>query len=160
MTNHPGMSLIVRTATRWLKAFILLFGIYIVAYGHLTPGGGFAGGVVVACAFILLTLANGQRSAEKTMPTGIAAELDSVGALSFLAVALLGVVFRGVFFRNFIVTPEGSRFSLFSAGTIPIANLGIGLKVGMSLFLVFGMLSALHVSVRRGNRRILRRGKE
>ena len=51
MSTHPGrhgMSLVVKTVTGWLKAFILLFGIYIVLYGHLTPGGGFAGGVVVA----------------------------------------------------------------------------------------------------------------
>ena len=38
--QEPGMSLIVRTAARWLKPFILLFGGYIVLYGHLTPGGG------------------------------------------------------------------------------------------------------------------------
>ena len=42
--RKPGMSMIVRTVTRWLKGPILLFGIYIVLYGHITPGGGFGGG--------------------------------------------------------------------------------------------------------------------
>ena len=65
--NQGGMSLIVKTVTRWLKAFLLLFGIYLVLYGHLSPGGGFSGGVVVASAFILLVLANGQRNASKTL---------------------------------------------------------------------------------------------
>ena len=51
-----GMGIIVKTVARWLKGFILLYGIYLVLYGHLTPGGGFAGGVVIACAFILLTM--------------------------------------------------------------------------------------------------------
>ena len=58
---RPGMSMIVRTVTRWLKGPILLFGIYIVLYGHITPGGGFGGGVIIACAFILVMLALGGR---------------------------------------------------------------------------------------------------
>ena len=43
--SRDGMSLIVRTICRWLKGFILLYGIHIILYGHLTPGGGFAGGI-------------------------------------------------------------------------------------------------------------------
>jgi multicomponent Na+:H+ antiporter subunit B len=158
--REDGMSLIVKTAARWLKPFILLFGVYIVLYGHLTPGGGFAGGVVVACAFILLTLAYGQVTASRILRTGIASELDSVGALIFLVVAVLGLFTVNVFFGNFIETTEGAQFRLLSGGVIPICNVGIGLKVGMSLFLVFAMLSALHVGVRNGVRQILRRGKD
>ncbi len=52
--RSPGMSMIVKTVTRWLKGPILLFGIYIVLYGHITPGGGFGGGVIIASAFILV----------------------------------------------------------------------------------------------------------
>ena len=59
--RQPGMSMIVRTVTRWLKGPILLFGIYIVLYGHITPGGGFGGGVIIACSFILITLALGEK---------------------------------------------------------------------------------------------------
>lgn len=155
---HEGMSVIVKTVTRWLKGFILLYGIYIVLYGHLTPGGGFAGGVIVACAFILIELAEGARGAEKVLRRTVAAELDSVGALVFLGVAVAGMMAAGVFFKNFVATPECARFSLFSAGVIPTCNIGIGLKVGASLFLVFAMLSALHVAIHKnGQRRMIRR---
>ncbi len=58
-----GMGVTVKTVTRWLKGPILLFGIYLVLYGHITPGGGFGGGVVIASAFILITLASGERTA-------------------------------------------------------------------------------------------------
>jgi multicomponent Na+:H+ antiporter subunit B len=158
-SDHPGMSVIVKTVTRWVKGFILLFGIYIVLYGHLTPGGGFAGGVIVACAFILLTLAEGQKGAFRTLSKNAASELDSVGALIFWGLALAGLVVAGTFFRNFITTPESSYFALLSSGTILPSNIGIGLKVGMSLFVVFTMLSALHVAVRKdGRREMTRRG--
>ena len=159
-TNSQGMSLIVKTVTGWLKAFILLFGMYIVIYGHLTPGGGFSGGVVVGCAFILLMLAEGRQVAARSARPAIVAELDSVGALIFLGVALVGIGVAGVFFKNFIETSAAAHFKLFSGGTILISNIGIGLKVGMSLFLVFVMISALHVMDKDGVRRMVRRGRE
>lgn len=77
------MSLIVKVVTDWVGGFILVFGVYIVAYGHLTPGGGFAGGVIIACVFILITLAEGQRRGLKTAPKSIVGCLDSFGALFF-----------------------------------------------------------------------------
>jgi multicomponent Na+:H+ antiporter subunit B len=144
-TNRQGMSLIVKTVTECLRGVILLYGIYLIAYGHLTPGGGFPGGVVLASAFVLLTLAEGQRVALRVLSVPVVAELDSVGALVFLGVAVSGLVAAGVFFKNFVVTALEAHFRLVSAGVIPICNLGIGLKVGASLFLVFTVLSALHV---------------
>ncbi len=150
MNDNPreGMSLIVKTVNRWLKGFILLFGIYLVLYGHLTPGGGFPGGVVIACAFILITLAEGQRIGMKTLSKTVASELDSVGALIFLVTALLGISIGGVFFKNFIQTATQSYYKLLSAGIIPICNIGIGLKVGCCLFMVFTILAALRVAGR------------
>ncbi|MFH1006995.1 MAG: MnhB domain-containing protein [Candidatus Latescibacterota bacterium] len=144
-TSQEGMSLIVKTVSRWLKGFLLLFGIYVVLYGHLTPGGGFPGGVIVACAFILITLAEGQRIGMKFLSKSVASELDSVGALIFLGVALVGMPMAGVFFSNWIRTPTGSLFNLISAGIIPICNIGIGLKVGAGLFMVFTILAAVRV---------------
>jgi multicomponent Na+:H+ antiporter subunit B len=58
--DDQGMGEIVQTSARWLRGFILTYGIYVILYGHVTPGGGFAGGVVIACGFILLTLAGGE----------------------------------------------------------------------------------------------------
>ena len=55
-----GMTVIVKTVTRWIKGFIILYGIYITLTGHLTPGGGFAGGVIIALAFLNVLLAYGK----------------------------------------------------------------------------------------------------
>jgi multicomponent Na+:H+ antiporter subunit B len=147
-----GMSCIVKTVTRWLKGFILLFGTYIVLYGHLTPGGGFSGGVIIACAFILLTLAEGKKISTKTLSKAVAGELDSVGALIFLVVALAGLIKAGAFFKNIIQTSPESYFRLVSSGLIPVSNIGIGLKVGTSLFLVFIVLSAIHIGPRKSRK--------
>jgi multicomponent Na+:H+ antiporter subunit B len=145
------MSMIVKTVTRWLKGPILLFGIYIVLYGHITPGGGFGGGVIIACAFILITLALGEKNGLNVFSEGLASRLDSGGLLIFLFVGWLGTFLAagwvsGTFFENFIATPEQSYFTLLSGGTMPILNLALGLKVASALFLVFTVLTALRIA--------------
>ena len=58
--HDKGMSVIVKTITRFTVGLILLYGIYILTHGHLSPGGGFAGGVISALSFIHLMLAYGK----------------------------------------------------------------------------------------------------
>lgn len=133
-----GMTIIVKTITDFVVGFIVLFGAYIVLYGHITPGGGFAGGVIVACAFILVMLGHGRDVAYARLGQRTASILDSVGALAFLAIAWAGV-WGGYFFMNIFV--KGTPFRLLSSGTILANNIAIGLKVAMSLFLVFSALA-------------------
>jgi len=143
--SRAGMSMIVQTVTRWLKGPILLFGIYIVLYGHITPGGGFGGGVIIACAFILVTLAMGETEALRLFSKSAASRLDSIGLLAFLLLGWLGAWFGSHFYRNFIETPETAWFTLPSGGIMPLANMALGLKVASALFLVFTVLAALRV---------------
>lgn len=148
---HEGMSVVVQTVARWLKGFILLYGINMVLYGHITPGGGFAGGVVIASAFILLMLAQGERRGLSFFSKGAASALDSAGVLAFLALAVAGMLWAGgVFFENFIATKAQARFTLFSGGVIPLSNIALGLKVASSLFLVFTVLAALRIGDEEG----------
>jgi multicomponent Na+:H+ antiporter subunit B len=143
-----GMTVIVKTVTRWVIMFIILYGIYITLTGHLTPGGGFAGGVIIACAYILLTLAYGKEHALSKLNIPLASRLDSIGALLFLVVALAGLTFSGVFFNNFLQAMfPGEAFTLFSSGVIPINNIAICLKVGAPLFLVFIILSVIRFAL-------------
>lgn len=145
--NGSGMSTIVKTVTRWLKGPILLFGIYLVLYGHITPGGGFGGGVVIASAFILVTLTMGQITGLRIFSKPVASRLDSVGLLGFLAIGWLGTWWAGgYYFGNFITTPEEAQFALISGGTMPLSNLALGLKVASALFLVFTVLTAFHIT--------------
>ena len=138
-----GMTVIVKTVSGWVKILIFLFGINIILFGHLTPGGGFAGGVILASSYVLLMLAFGRQFVEKNLPIPLASKLDCVGAFMFALVAILGIVFGGSFFVNFLYQKylPGKALNLISAGTIPLSNIAIGLKVGASLFLVIFALS-------------------
>jgi multisubunit Na+/H+ antiporter MnhB subunit len=151
-----GMSPIVKTVSQWVKGFILVFALYITLYGHLTPGGGFAGGVILAMTFVLMTLCCGKQDALKRLPMDVASELDSVGALMFLIIALLGMSsgLGGAFFNNYIAKANpGQPFRLLSAGFIPLCNIAIALKVASSLFLVFILMVLLRVIYREPSER-------
>ena len=137
-----GMSPIVKTVTRWVSPFILAFGIYVALTGHLTPGGGFPGGVIIAGCFILLMLAYGKDKVYGLFNLKSASVTDSLASLSFLCMGLLGYVFGGGFLTNFIQSGlPGKTFGLLSGGNMPIINIAIGFKVGGSLFVVFAYLA-------------------
>ena len=136
------MTIIVKTIASWVKVLIVLFGIYIILFGHLTPGGGFAGGVILASSYVLLMLAFGREFVQKDLPLALDSKLDCLGAFMFALIAILGMVFGGIFFVNFLQKYlPGKPLNLISAGTIPLSNIAIGLKVGASLFLVIFLLS-------------------
>ncbi|MBU4312701.1 MAG: hypothetical protein KJ706_08295 [Candidatus Omnitrophica bacterium] len=132
-----GMTLIVKTITRLTVGLILLFGIYIVSHGHVSPGGGFAGGVIIALSFIHILLAFGKEVALKRISYNVASFFESLGAIMFITLALLGIG-SGYFLLNFI--SKGEPFRLFSSGLIPLYNVAISFKVGAGLFIIFVIL--------------------
>jgi len=143
--GRAGMSLIVKEVTKLVAGFVAVYAAYITLYGHLTPGGGFVGGVILACGFILVVLAFGKSFAARIITDAGAKEWDTFGAMLFLLVALIGYR-TGNFFGNFL--PHPGNFRLVSGGTIPLSNIAIGIKVAACLLGVF-----LALSVFRGRAR-------
>jgi len=133
--TKQGMTNIVKTIAMFVIARVTLFGIYLLLHGHLTPGGGFPGGVIIASAFILLVLSFGREVTLQKLKTSTASVMESVGALIFLFLAIGGIIVGGWFFVNFL--PKGHPLKIISAGFIPFCNIGIGLKVTGGVFAVF-----------------------
>lgn len=145
--GEAGMTLVVKTVTRLTVGLIFLYGIYIVLNGHLSPGGGFAGGVIIALSFVNLFLAFGAKKTFEIIRKDAVTALESVGAVLFLGIALLGFI-DGGFFSNFL--PQGELFSLVSGGAIPLSNIAICIKVGAGIFGMFLALVAFRGSEREG----------
>ncbi len=143
MNQPAGMTLIVKTVTRLMVWMMLLYGIYLILHGHLTPGGGFGGGVIIALAFLCIFLAYGRAYTEDWLHIRTMHNAESAAILLFLVVGILGFAAGGAFLANFL--PHGTLFSLASAGTIPVLNILIGVKVGVSLFLAVWVLSDPHL---------------
>jgi multicomponent Na+:H+ antiporter subunit B len=116
-----GMTFIVKTVTRLTLGFILLYGIYIGLSGHLSPGGGFAGGVIVALSFIHIMLAFGKKVALKRMRSNLLRVVVSAAAIAFLFIVMMNVTFK--------------RAPLFSSEVlIPVCEMVV---VGAGLFAIF-----------------------
>jgi len=143
MKESAGMTLIVKTVTRFMVWMMLLYGMYLILHGHLTPGGGFGGGVIIALSLLSIFLAYGRSHTEKWLDIESLHAGEAAAVLLFLIVGILGLAAGGIFLFNFI--PSGRLFSLASAGTIPVLNILIGIKVGASLFLAVWVLSDPHL---------------
>lgn len=118
---------ILRRGADLLFPLLLVVGLYIIMHGHLTPGGGFQGGVILAAAFFIPVLARparGLRHATLSLVEGFA------GA-SFILIGLLALLWDGEFLQPLLST--GVMGSLVSAGTLPLLYLAVGLKVGAEL---------------------------
>ena len=120
-------SLILSTGCKLLFPFILLFGAYIFLHGHLTPGGGFQGGAIIASAYLLTYLGCPGRRINKNHFKAV----ESLGGLIFVITGLLGLGLGGYFLFNFL--PKGVPNTLLSAGFIPIIYVAVGFKVGAEL---------------------------
>jgi multicomponent Na+:H+ antiporter subunit B len=141
-----GMSIIVKKITQLMAPSIFLLGIYVIVHGHLTPGGGFAGGVLVAGCFAILVLAYGSDKAKSEARKWRASLSESLGIFLFLLIAMLGLVQGTYFFYNAIAkTNPGLPNQLFSAGIIPLCNIAIGIEVAAALFAIFITLVVLRV---------------
>jgi len=120
-------SLILWAGCRFLFPFILLFGAYIFLHGHLTPGGGFQGGAIIASGFLLRYLGCPKKRINKSCFTAI----ESLGGIIFIIVGFIGLATGGFFLFNFL--PKGVANTLLSAGIIPVIYIAIGFKVGAEL---------------------------
>ncbi len=127
---------IVSTGARLLFGPIVLFGAYIFVHGHLTPGGGFQGGAVVASGVLLLLLADRDR----VLPHGFLSWLESLSGLGFVLAGAAGLFVAGSFLSNRGILPLGAWNQLFSAGVIPVIYVLVGLKVGAELATLLDVL--------------------
>ncbi|MCP4396250.1 MAG: sodium:proton antiporter [bacterium] len=125
---------ILDVVSRKLSPFILLFGCYLIAYGHLSPGGGFQGGVVLASGIILLILGKDVETIQRFFPLKAVGFVEMCGLLGFLLVGLLGLIFSAHFLKDFL--PLASADELPHAGFIFLLNTIIGLKVGAGMTLL------------------------
>jgi multicomponent Na+:H+ antiporter subunit B len=130
---------IVRCGVGLILPFIMVFGFYVIMYGHISPGGGFTGGVILASTsiiFIITYSAGAQR--RLFLPVERKKLIENVGFLMFLGIGLIGLGFGGYYLANARSgIGLGTPGELNSAGWIPLLNLACGLKVGSGLDLIF-----------------------
>jgi len=131
-----GMSIIVQKVSQLMAGLIFIYGVYIILHGHLTPGGGFAGGAIIAGAFILLILAFGSSALNLKKEIAGSSNTESIAILMVVVLALMALLFGSkIFFFNYL--PRGEPGELLSAGVIPLYNTFIGIEVAGAILTIF-----------------------
>jgi multicomponent Na+:H+ antiporter subunit B len=124
----------LRVAGAVLVGPLIVVGVYVVSTGHLGPGGGFQGGVILASGLLLVYAAGQVVALERVEPTALVEVAEATGALAYALVAIGGLVFSGAALANFL--PFGTTGELLSSGTIAVLSVGVGLEVTGAVALI------------------------
>ncbi len=129
---EPKNDTILQHITSFLVPVVLLFGMYVIMNGHISPGGGFSGGALMGAALILYLNAFGFKKTERFFTFKVFQRV-SLCALSFYALSKAYSFFTGANHLWSFITP-GTPGKLFSAGLIPYLNLAVGLVVCCTMY--------------------------
>ena len=148
------MSKIVRLSADLMYPFVVIFGWYIIMHGHLTPGGGFQGGAVIATGAALVIVAYSYKEVTAMISKTVLWFQESGGLLLFIGAGLAGMLLAFPFFFNWLAG-SGSLFGmpvpygpnageLNTGGFVPLMNIAVGIEVwgGLTMVILY-MLSSL-----------------
>jgi multicomponent Na+:H+ antiporter subunit B len=127
---------------------LFLLGLFVIAHGYLTPGGGFQGGVVTGLAIVLVWLASDYRSYGALVRKPLADLVDGLGAGAYVAVGLGGLLAGGAFLESFV--SRGKIGELTSSGTIALLSWSAGIEVAGAMLLLASEFLEELLARRRG----------
>ena len=134
---EPKSDKILQTVAMILVPFIILFGIYVILNGHLSPGGGFSGGAIIGAGLILYLNAFGFEKTERFF-TAKTYKWISFSALSFYCIAKSYSFYTGAHHLESGI-PLGTPGNILSSGLILPLNICVGLVVACTMYAFFAL---------------------
>jgi multicomponent Na+:H+ antiporter subunit B len=126
--NLKVRHVIQRCGGDYLLPFVLVYICYIILHGHLSPGGGFQGGVLVVGAILLIYFGHGYQATVEAVSFNLLHHAEGVASIVYVALAMMGVAVGAQFCQNILYT-HGNIGDMYSAGTIFWMNVTVGIKV-------------------------------
>ena len=142
--NIKVKNVVLRCGADSLLPLMLVYMLYIIFHGHLSPGGGFQGSVLMVAAVTILYLGHGYETTTRTLSADLLHGTEGFASVMYVALAMLGVSIGAMFCQN-ILFKHGDIGELYSAGTIFWMNVTVGLKVltgvGSIALLMLGLVN-------------------
>ena len=127
--NNPQVkSVILPCGGDSLLPLALVYMFYVILHGHLSPGGGFQGGVLMVAAVLLIYFGHGYETTVRSLQPGFLAGLEGFAVTAYIAIAMIGVVAGAQFCQN-VAFQNGNIGDLISSGTISWMDEAVGLNV-------------------------------
>ena len=128
MNNIKVKNTILSCGADSLLPLMLVYMLYILLHGHLSPGGGFQGGVLLVAVVTILYLGRGYETTVRSLSAGFLHGAEGFASIMYVALAMMGVAVGAQFCQN-ILYKHGAIGDLYSSGTIFWMNITVGLKV-------------------------------
>ena len=139
-----GMSIIVKISSRIIAPILLLIGVYVSMHGHITLGGGFSGGVIIAISFLLIIYAFGIKTTPRFSVMERLSKERSViiMGLSALMLVILKLVFPIKIYASELLSSLGLNLKgvpgeLFSAYDVVLFNIIEATHVAVAFLIIF-----------------------
>ncbi len=130
-------SVVVRFIVRVLAPFILVFAVYVILNGHVTPGGGFQGGTMLGALIIALTLVLDERTSARLIPMRPVRILQVIAPLTFVAVGVAGLAVWG----DYLFFPRSESLRPIAEVMLVLIEIGIGLGGAVVFARVFRLMA-------------------
>jgi multicomponent Na+:H+ antiporter subunit B len=122
----------------------VLVGLWLVAFGYVTPGGGFQGGVVIAASVLLVYLAGGRRGFSRFRDERFLDPVESVGAAGYVVIGLAALASGLAFLTN--VLGPGTTGTLVSGGSVPFLNWAVAIEVAAANLVLIAEFLEAHIA--------------
>ena len=137
MKNMKKKSVIVRSTANLFLPLACIYGAYVIFHGHISAGGGFQGGVLVASAILLVYLGYGEGKSKQVCNSHKLHSTETVAEIIYVSLGLIGVLGGFNFCLNFVFDGVGFDTSI-------LMNHAVGYHVmGGIICLLAMMLSQL-----------------
>ncbi len=134
---EPKNDAILQAGAAVLVPLIILFGIYVILNGHLSPGGGFSGGAIIGAGLILYLNAFGFKKTEKLF-TEKTYKWISFAALTTYCLAKSYSFYTGANHLESHI-PLGTPGHILSSGLILVLNICVGMVVACTMYTFYVM---------------------
>ena len=128
MNKRTVKNIVPACGADFIMPFILVYMFYIIFHGHLSPGGGFQGGVLMVAVVVLLYMGYGYKGAAGSINKHFRHKAEGLASIVYVALAMLGVAYAGNFCYN-ALSQSGNIGDLWSTGTIFLMNTAVGAKI-------------------------------
>lgn len=130
-------SLILKEVNRFTVMIIYMYGIYIILHGHLSPGGGFAGGTIISAGMIFYKLVYPNRSkrviSKDMLMKGICGAITTYGLIKSYH------ILHGILSSGHETVFKSASHTIVSGGSLVLLNICVGIIVACTFYSIVSL---------------------
>lgn len=129
---------ILKRVTAIILPFLCVYGFYVILHGHVSPGGSFAGGIILGLSVIAYSTIFGIEKGRAKLPEKVLTWTESYGTLWYGLMGMVGIVKGFPFLANKLAGVDvGVPGTLSSGGLISLIGIGVGIRVASTIVTLF-----------------------